>query len=74
MKGSDSSDTDDEELQHRIRQKQDAFRRKEREEQQQLQERLALEAQTIKGMYIQRTESLYTHTHIYVCAYMYLYI
>uniref|UniRef100_A0A671K5D8 Arginine/serine-rich protein PNISR-like n=1 Tax=Sinocyclocheilus anshuiensis TaxID=1608454 RepID=A0A671K5D8_9TELE len=47
-KGSDSSDTDDEELLHRIRQKQDAFRRKERE-QQQLQERLALEVQTVKG-------------------------
>lgn len=48
MKGSDSSDTDDEELMHRIRQKQDAFRRKEKE-QQQLQERLALEVQTVKG-------------------------
>lgn len=29
--GSESSDTDEEELRHRIRQKQDAFRRKERE-------------------------------------------
>ncbi|XP_016358034.1 arginine/serine-rich protein PNISR-like isoform X2 [Sinocyclocheilus anshuiensis] len=48
-KGSDSSDTDDEELLHRIRQKQDAFRRKERE-QQQLQERLALEVQTVKDL------------------------
>lgn len=47
-KGSDSSDTDDEELLHRIRQKQDAFRRKEKEQQ----ERLALEALLAKGMYI----------------------
>ncbi|XP_026106772.1 arginine/serine-rich protein PNISR-like isoform X2 [Carassius auratus] len=45
-KGSDSSDTDDEELLHRIRQKQDAFRRKEREQQ----ERLALEVQTVKDL------------------------
>ncbi|XP_042628734.1 arginine/serine-rich protein PNISR isoform X2 [Cyprinus carpio] len=49
VKGSDSSDTDDEELLHRIRQKQDAFRRKEKE-QQQLQERLALEVQTVKDL------------------------
>lgn len=33
LKGSDSSDTDEEELRHRIRQKQDAFRRKEQERQ-----------------------------------------
>lgn len=31
MRGSESSDTDEEELRHRIREKQDAFRRKERE-------------------------------------------
>lgn len=30
-RGSESSDTDEEELHHRIREKQDAFRRKERE-------------------------------------------
>lgn len=33
LKASDSSDTDEEELRHRIRQKQDAFRRKEQERQ-----------------------------------------
>lgn len=33
VKGSDESDTDEEELRHRIRQKQDAFRRKEQERQ-----------------------------------------
>lgn len=32
-RGSESSDTDDEELRHRIRQKQEAFWRKEREQQ-----------------------------------------
>lgn len=76
MKGSDSSDTDDEELQHRIRQKQDAFRRKEREEQQ-LQERLALEVQTIKGryiqsvcMYISAANSLsHKKKHVFKCVY-----
>lgn len=31
VRGSESSDTDEEELHHRIREKQDAFRRKERE-------------------------------------------
>lgn len=31
LRGSESSDTDEEELHHRIREKQDAFRRKERE-------------------------------------------
>lgn len=31
VRGSESSDTDEEELRHRIREKQDAFRRKERE-------------------------------------------
>lgn len=39
VKGSDSSDTDEEELRHRIRQKQDAFRRKE-QERQELEERV----------------------------------
>ncbi|GLD48724.1 arginine/serine-rich protein PNISR isoform X1 [Lates japonicus] len=43
VRGSESSDTDEEELHHRIREKQDAFRRKERE-MQQLQEKQAQEA------------------------------
>uniref|UniRef100_A0A672L795 PNN interacting serine and arginine rich protein n=1 Tax=Sinocyclocheilus grahami TaxID=75366 RepID=A0A672L795_SINGR len=55
-KGSDSSDTDDEELLHRIRQKQDAFRRKERE-QQQLQERLALERKKNRRIRCQKGEN-----------------
>lgn len=42
---SESSDTDEEELHHRIREKIDAFRRKERE----LQERQAQEAQHARG-------------------------
>lgn len=44
-RGSESSDTDDEELRHRIRQKQEAFWRKEREQQ------LLLEKQ-LEGMCI----------------------
>lgn len=44
-RASESSDTDDEELRHRIRQKQEAFWRKEREQQ------LLLEKQ-LEGMYI----------------------
>uniref|UniRef100_A0A4W4EH16 PNN-interacting serine/arginine-rich protein n=1 Tax=Electrophorus electricus TaxID=8005 RepID=A0A4W4EH16_ELEEL len=52
-KGSESSDTDEEELRHRIRQKQDAFRRKERELQQQ--ERQSLETPPSTG--------LITHMH-----------
>lgn len=47
-RGSDSSDTDEEELRHRIREKQDAFRRKEREVQQ-LQEKQAQEAVLKRG-------------------------
>lgn len=47
-RGSESSDTDDEELRHRIREKQDAFRRKERE-MQLLQEKQAHEAQLARG-------------------------
>lgn len=47
-RGSESSDTDDEELRHRIREKQDAFRRKERE-MQLLQERQAQEALLARG-------------------------
>ncbi|KAI4810847.1 hypothetical protein KUCAC02_013775 [Chaenocephalus aceratus] len=43
VRGSESSDTDDEELRHRIREKQDAFRRKEREAQQ-LQDKQAQDA------------------------------
>nr|XP_057909556.1 arginine/serine-rich protein PNISR isoform X2 [Doryrhamphus excisus] len=43
-RGSESSDTDEEELRHRIREKQDAFLRKEREMQQH-QEKLAQDAQ-----------------------------
>ncbi|KAI3360624.1 hypothetical protein L3Q82_002490 [Scortum barcoo] len=43
VRGSESSDTDEEELRHRIREKQDAFRRKERE-MLQLQEKQAQEA------------------------------
>lgn len=43
-RGSESSDTDDEELRHRIRQKQEAFWRKEREQQ------LLLEKQ-LEGIY-----------------------
>lgn len=46
--GSDSSDTDEEELRHRIREKQDAFRRKEREMLQQ-QEKQAQEALLARG-------------------------
>lgn len=46
--GSESSDTDEEELRHRIREKQDAFRRKEREIQQ-LQEKQAQEALLARG-------------------------
>ena len=49
MKGSESSDTDEEELRHRIRQKQDAFRRKERELQQQ--ERQTLETHVLTGSF-----------------------
>lgn len=44
-RGSDSSDTDDDELHHRIREKQDAFRRKEQE----MQEKLAQEALLARG-------------------------
>lgn len=44
-RGSDSSETDEEELHHRIRAKQDAFRRKEQE----LQEKLAQEALIARG-------------------------
>lgn len=40
-RGSDSSDTDDEELHHRIRVKQDAFRRKEQEMQEKQAQELA---------------------------------
>lgn len=47
-RGSESSDTDDEELRHRIREKQDAFRRKERE-MQLLQEKQAHEALLARG-------------------------
>ncbi|KAI7806218.1 Sfrs18 protein [Triplophysa rosa] len=54
-KGSDSSDTDDEELLHRIRQKQDAFRRKEKEQQ----ERLALDAQLAKEESAANRETVY---------------
>lgn len=46
--GSESSDTDDEELHHRIREKQDAFHRKEREVQQLL-ERQSQEALLARG-------------------------
>lgn len=46
--GSESSDTDEEELRHRIREKQDAFRRKERE-MLQLQEKQAQEALLARG-------------------------
>lgn len=46
VRGSESSDTDEEELRHRIREKQDAFRRKERESQQ---EKQAQEAQLALG-------------------------
>ena len=48
VRGSESSDTDDEELRHRIREKQDAFRRKERETQQ-LQDKQAQEALLARG-------------------------
>uniref|UniRef100_A0A8C6MJS6 PNN-interacting serine/arginine-rich protein n=1 Tax=Nothobranchius furzeri TaxID=105023 RepID=A0A8C6MJS6_NOTFU len=48
VRGSESSDTDDEELHHRIREKQDAFRRKERE-MQMLQEKQAQEALLARG-------------------------
>lgn len=48
VRGSESSDTDEEELHHRIREKQDAFRRKEREMQQQL-EKQAQEALLARG-------------------------
>lgn len=48
VRGSDSSDTDEEELHHRIREKQDAFRRKERE-MQQLLEKQAQDAQLARG-------------------------
>lgn len=47
-RGSESSDTDEEELRHRIREKQDAFRRKERE-MQLLQEKQAQEALLAHG-------------------------
>lgn len=47
-RGSESSDTDEEELRHRIREKQDAFRRKERE-MQQLLEKQAQEALLARG-------------------------
>uniref|UniRef100_A0A8C7WZQ9 PNN-interacting serine/arginine-rich protein n=1 Tax=Oryzias sinensis TaxID=183150 RepID=A0A8C7WZQ9_9TELE len=48
VQGSESSDTDDEELHHRIQEKQDAFRRKEREIQQ-LQDKQAQEALLARG-------------------------
>lgn len=48
VRGSESSDTDEEELRHRIREKQDAFRRKERE-MLQLQEKQAQEALLARG-------------------------
>ena len=48
VRGSESSDTDEEELRHRIREKQDAFRRKERE-MQQLLEKQAQEALLARG-------------------------
>lgn len=48
VRGSESSDTDEEELHHRIREKQDAFRRKERE-MQQLLEKQAQEALLARG-------------------------
>lgn len=47
VRGSESSDTDEEELRHRIREKQDAFRRKERE--MLLQEKQAQEALLARG-------------------------
>lgn len=50
VRGSESSDTDEEELRHRIREKQDAFRRKERE-MQLLQEKQAQEALLARGKY-----------------------
>lgn len=46
--GSESSDTDEEELRHRIREKQDAFRRKERE-MLQLQEKQTQEVLLARG-------------------------
>lgn len=48
VRGSESSDTDEEELRHRIREKQDAFRRKERE-MLQMQEKQAQEALLARG-------------------------
>lgn len=51
-KASDSSDTDEEELRHRIRQKQDAFRRQERALQQQ-EERRATEGPLAPGASLQ---------------------
>lgn len=52
-RGSESSDTDDEELRHRIREKQDAFRRKEREVQL-LQEKQVQEALLARGRFSSR--------------------
>lgn len=56
LRGSESSDTDEEELHHRIREKQDAFRRKEREMLLQ-QEKQAQEALLARGR-----EALYVRT------------
>lgn len=60
VRGSESSDTDEEELRHRIREKQDAFRRKERE-MLQLQEKQAQEALLARG----RSSSFYPSAFVF---------
>lgn len=65
-RGSESSDTDDEELRHRIRQKQEAFWRKEREQQ------LLLEKQLEGKSYNVFLHILLTYTVTYIhIRYMY---